>query len=101
MLGTKHGYDTPYFFFIIWYSYFELAICGTHFGETNEPTYTLFKPLYVSLFINVYFVLRSSIFFSFWRPSRGPTSTIFTNEPMALLFYLNFKLMECLLVMLI
>lgn len=36
--GTKHGYDTPDFLFIATKSYLELAICGTHFGDTNEPT---------------------------------------------------------------
>ena len=38
ILGTKQGYDVPYSLFIIAYNYLELAICGTHFGETNDPT---------------------------------------------------------------
>jgi len=37
-LGTKQGYDTPYFLLIPINNYFELAICGIHFGDTNEPT---------------------------------------------------------------
>ncbi len=37
-LGTKQGYDTPSFLLIATNNYLELAICGTHFGDTNEPT---------------------------------------------------------------
>ncbi len=38
--GTKQGYETPYFLVIFVYNSSELAICGIHFGETKEPTYT-------------------------------------------------------------
>lgn len=45
ILGTKHGYETFIFLEIELKSSFELAICGIHFGETNDPTYIVFKPL--------------------------------------------------------
>lgn len=63
--GTKHGYETPGCFFMFWNNYFELAICGTHLGDTNEPTYIVFKPLYERLLINLVLSSRLIIFFSF------------------------------------
>ncbi len=38
VFGTKQGYDTFGFLSIDKNNYLELAICGTHLGETNEPT---------------------------------------------------------------
>ena len=38
VFGTRHGYDTPGFLLMAMKSYFELAIWGTHFGDTNDPT---------------------------------------------------------------
>jgi len=63
VLGTRHGYDTPYFLFIATKSYFELAIWGIHFGDTKEPTSIDFRPHYVSLLISCYLVFKSTIFF--------------------------------------
>ena len=63
ILGTKHGYDVPSTLFIIPYNYLELAICGTHFGETNDPTYTAFNPVLDKLLIN--FVLSYSVMICF------------------------------------
>ena len=82
MLGTKHGYDVPYFLLTISYNYFELAICGTHFGETKDPTSTALSPALERLLIKVFLSYRVMICFSFCRPSLGPTSTIFTNSPL-------------------
>ncbi len=36
--GTRQGYETFYFLLIAKNNYLELAIWGTHFGETNDPT---------------------------------------------------------------
>ena len=44
-------------------NYLELAICGTHLGETKGPTSIDSSPLYVSLLMSCYLVLRSMIFF--------------------------------------
>jgi hypothetical protein len=37
-LGTRQGYENFYFLFIAKNNYLELAICGIHLGETNDPT---------------------------------------------------------------
>lgn len=63
------------------YNYLELAICGIHLGDTKEPTYTVFRPEEERLFINLILSYSETIFFSFCKPSLGPTSTIFTNSP--------------------
>jgi hypothetical protein len=65
VLGTRHGYDTPAFLLMAIKSSLELAIWGTHFGETKDPTSTDRRPVSVSLLISCYLVLRSIIFFSF------------------------------------
>ncbi len=52
-LGTRHGYDTPGSLFICMKSYLELAICGTHLGDTNDPTSTVFNPLADSMSISL------------------------------------------------
>jgi hypothetical protein len=65
ILGTRQGYETFECLLIALKSSLELAICGIHFGETNDPTYMVFNPLYVSLFINSTFFCSSTIFFSF------------------------------------
>ena len=52
-LGTRHGYDTFGSFLIAWKSSLELAICGTHLGETKDPTSTHLRPDSESWFIRV------------------------------------------------
>src|SRR5471030_807987 len=54
------------------------AICGTHFGETNDADSTFCKPAFASRFTSSIFTSVATNSFSFCRPSRGPTSTIFT-----------------------
>ena len=43
---------------MIAYNYLELAICGTHFGETNDPTYTAFNPVLDNLLIRFALVYK-------------------------------------------
>jgi uncharacterized membrane protein (UPF0136 family) len=54
------------------------AICGTHFGETNDAASMLTKPASVSRLISATLTSVGTIAFSFCSPSRGPTSTILT-----------------------
>ncbi|MCY1540165.1 hypothetical protein D9M68_757870 [compost metagenome] len=54
------------------------AICGTHLGETNEAASILTKPASVSWLTSATLTSVGTMAFSFCRPSRGPTSTIFT-----------------------
>lgn len=53
--------------------------CGTHLGETKLVASIVFKPLSFKSWMNFNFVAVETIFASFWRPSRGPTSTILTK----------------------
>jgi hypothetical protein len=53
--------------------------CGTHFGETKLVASTTDRPAPTSLCISWIFTDAGTLPFSFCRPSRGPTSTIFTN----------------------
>src|ERR1700756_4157445 len=55
------------------------AICGTHFGETNEADSTLRKPAADKRLINSILIAVGTNSFSFCSPSRGPTSTILTR----------------------
>src|ERR1700744_5053246 len=54
------------------------AICGTHFGDTNEVDSTLTTPARASRFTSSILSVVGTNSFSFCKPSRGPTSTIFT-----------------------
>src|SRR5450830_357563 len=56
----------------------EVAICGTHLGDTNEAASTLMKPAAVSLLTSSILTSAEMVSFSFCKPSRGPTSTILT-----------------------
>ena len=56
----------------------EVAICGTHLGETKEAASIFGKPAAVSRLINSTLTSTGIISFSFCSPSRGPTSTILT-----------------------
>src|SRR5690606_5915036 len=53
-------------------------ICGTHFGETNEVVSTFWKPASESRLMSSTLTSVEMNCFSFCRPSRGDTSTIFT-----------------------
>ncbi len=75
---------------ICWNNYSEFAIWGTHFGETKDPTSIVFNPVFDNLFIRLILSVNDRIYFSFWRPSLGPTSTIFIFCPNKCgCFYLN------------
>jgi len=52
---------------------------GTHFGDTKLVASTTGNPEETNLWISSTFTDVGTIFFSFCRPSLGPTSTIFTN----------------------
>lgn len=52
--------------------------CGTHFGETKDPASMTLTPVLANLSISSIFVATGMAFFSFCKPSRGPTSTIRT-----------------------
>src|SRR5471032_3477284 len=55
-----------------------VAICGTHFGDTNDAASMLAKPALVRRSTSSIFTSAGTLSFSFCRPSRGPTSTILT-----------------------
>jgi hypothetical protein len=52
------------------------ASCGTHFGETNDDTSISSYPAADSASTNATFTSVGTCAFSFWSPSRGPTSTM-------------------------
>src|SRR5882672_5722910 len=54
-------------------------ICGTHFGDTNAVASMTRRPLCARRSINSSLVSVVTVCFSFCKPSRGPTSTIFTT----------------------
>lgn len=56
--------------------------CGTHLGETKLVASTTSNPEATSISINLTFTAVGTMCFSFWSPSLGPTSTIFTNSGM-------------------
>src|SRR5580704_13559274 len=56
------------------------AICGTHFGDTNDADSTFCKPAFESRFTRSILICVGTKSFSFCKPSRGPTSTIFTFD---------------------
>src|SRR6476661_7353948 len=56
----------------------EVAICGTHFGDTKDAASMLGKPAAVSLSTSAILTAAGMVSFSFCKPSRGPTSTILT-----------------------
>ena len=60
------------------------AICGTHFGETNDVASTWVRPAAASRSINSIFTLVGTMVFSFCSPSLGPTSTIRTPSTFVL-----------------
>ena len=55
-------------------------IWGTHFGDTKLVVSTTGKPASANRSIKLTFVSVGTMAFSFCRPSRGPTSTIFTED---------------------
>ena len=50
------------------------AICGTHFGDTNDVASIAGRPASVSMSISATLTSVGTIAFSFCKPSRGPTS---------------------------
>ena len=54
------------------------AICGTHFGDTNDVASIAGTPASASVSISATFTSVGTIAFSFCSPSRGPTSTMRT-----------------------
>ena len=73
---------TSYFllFFLTQVSHISLEsiICGIHFGFTNEVISILLHPASSNESIISNLCLVSMKVFIFWKPSRGPTSTIWT-----------------------
>lgn len=55
-----------------------LAMFGTHCGDTKLATSILEQPAATSLVISVTLSATDTATASFWSPSRGPTSTIWT-----------------------
>lgn len=53
---------------------------GTHLGETKLVASTTDRPVSERRLMNSILVSAGITDFSFWRPSRGPTSTILTNR---------------------
>ncbi len=53
---------------------------GTHFGETNDPASMVVSPVLARRVIRSSLVASEMGRFSFWRPSRGPTSTSLTRR---------------------
>src|SRR6478609_377112 len=60
------------------------AICGTHLGDTNDAASTLGKPAAARRLTSSTLMSVGTNSFSFCRPSRGDTSTIFTREGKAM-----------------
>src|SRR5690606_24832222 len=56
----------------------EVAICGTHRGDTKDAASILGKPAWVRRLISSILTAASMVCGSFCRPSRGPTSISFT-----------------------
>src|SRR5260370_41084462 len=56
----------------------EFTICGIAFADTKAPTSTVCSPAPTSASINAMRSATLTGVFSFWRPSRGPTSTMRT-----------------------
>ena len=54
------------------------AICGTHFGLTNEVNSIVPTPVSDSASTREILAARLMSPFSNWKPSRGPTSLIVT-----------------------
>src|ERR1700730_2438217 len=52
--------------------------CGIAFGDTNAPTSTVCSPAPTSASMKAMRAATPTGVFSFWRPSRGPTSTMRT-----------------------
>ena len=71
-----------------------LAItCGTHLGETKEVASIFVSPESARRAMNSSLTWVGTWIFSFWRPSRGPTSTILTEggRPRQKLWVLKFR----------
>jgi len=49
---------------------------GTHFAGTNEPASMCVTPVFANRLTSSIFVCNGIDFFSFCKPSRGPTSTM-------------------------
>ena len=62
------------------------ASCGTHFGLTKLVASMVLRPVSDSKSMNLILSEAAMTLFSFCRPSRGPTSTIFTDFGSWLMF---------------
>ena len=78
MFGTSTGYATPGLRRMRAITSALSAICGTHFGDTNAVASTAGRPASDRRSISSTLIAVGIVCFSFCRPSRGPTSTIFT-----------------------
>src|SRR3712207_1265879 len=56
------------------------AICGTHLAETKLPASIAFNPVAERRSISSTLISSGTVFASFCRPSRGPTSTMRTRS---------------------
>src|SRR5437879_5823258 len=78
MFGVSTEYTTPGLRVMPAITSAEVAICGTHLGDTKEAASMLAKPACVRRLTSSILTSTGMVSFSFCRPSRGPTSTIFT-----------------------
>src|SRR5689334_1579977 len=79
MFGTSTGKLTPSRRLILASTAEVSAICGTHLGETKLPASMTRKPVRLRRSISSILISVATILDSFCRPSRGPTSTSFTD----------------------
>ena len=87
-LAISARYSTPSFFSIPLNTSSVSAICGTALGLTKLPTSMTGKPARESSSMRAILSSVDTIFFSFCRPSRGPTSQrrIFLTNFIAIFF---------------
>ena len=64
----------------------DVAIWGTHFGETNDADSIFGKPARESRSTSAILMSAGTVCASFCKPSRGPTSIIFTCFGSVILF---------------
>ena len=74
MFGTNATYTTPGTRSIPASTSAASAMAGTIFGDTNDVTSTLCKPVRESWFTTSIFVAVGTNCFSIWKPSRTATS---------------------------
>ncbi len=68
------------------------AICGTHFGDTKLVASTAGSPASVRRSMSSTLTSVGTTPGSFCRPSRGPTSTIFTRFGKRIIVFLSLRL---------